>query len=208
MQSVRYFAHSPKTLVHTAAVLLAMHAVVQTSQAEDELRAGAVLQIPFSLGSGNAPIDFSGLRLGLSCQYADVDDDDLYRTRELTRTYVDDVLQSETSNITVNGRKSGDRVYGLEGNVFFDLLDGFTPSAELLGFYGNNEIQGALGGGYDFSDGLFVDAKLMFPYSEIGVRFPNTVEIYGGLKTLGSFDPDRDIHQREVTTDINTTTFE
>jgi hypothetical protein len=40
------------------------------------------------------------------------------------------------------------------------------------------------------ADGIFANVKLMAPYSEIGVRFLGPLEVYGGLRTLGDFDPD------------------
>jgi len=86
-------------------------------------------------------------------------------------------------------RNAGDQVYGIEGNLFIETLNGFNGSAELLGFYGNTDIQGGAGADYSLSNSFFLDVKAMFSYSEIGIRIKNRPEIYGGVKTLENFDP-------------------
>ncbi|MDD2463516.1 MAG: hypothetical protein PHI97_05920 [Desulfobulbus sp.] len=201
------FQHSLRPIIQTAGLVLICISSVQTALAEDEIRAGAVIQIPFTFGgSSGSPVDFSGFRVGLTCQYAEVEEDIITSTHHVTNTYLDGSLIDTTENTSITGKDEGNRAYGVEGNIFFDILDGFTPSAEVLGFYGTNEVQGAIGGGYDFSSDFFLDAKVMFPYSEIGVRFPGQVEIYGGLKTLGSFNPKKEHRLNEEVTDTNTYT--
>lgn len=170
-----------KALVGGVLAGLACSLSVQPVQADDtELRAGAVIQVPFALGSSFPSFDPSKIRLGLTTQFANVEEDKI--TRRIDNALVD-------PNPPIIQKKDGDEVYGLEGNVFVEVFNDFNCSAELLGFYGGNDIQGAAGGGYSFSDGFFLDVKAMFPYSEIGVRFMNEAEIYGGAKTLGDFDP-------------------
>ena len=204
MQALRCFPLSRNAMIQTAVVVLICTASLQSARAEDDFRAGALLQVPFSLNSWRSPVDFSGIRVGLTCQYAQVEDDVIIITRKVTNNYLDDVFQDTAETTSVTGVKDGNQAYGVEGNVMLDILDGFTPSVELLAFYGTNDIQGALGGGYDFASDFFFDAKVMFPYSEIGVRFPNQVEIYGGLKTLGSFDPQNDHYRQRVVTNSYT----
>lgn len=201
MQALRCFSFSRSAMIQTAVVGLVCSVSLQTAWAEDDFRAGALLQVPFSFNSWRSPVNFSGLRVGLTCQYTQVEDDVITITHTVTSNYLDDVFQDTTETTSVTGVKDGNQVYGVEGNVMLDVLDGFTPSVELLAFYGTNDVQGALGGGYDFTGDFFFDAKVMFPYSEIGVRFPDQVEIYGGLKTLGSFDPKNDHYRQRVEID-------
>ncbi len=165
------------------AVLVGLACVlpVQPVHADDDLRAGVVIQVPFGLGSSFPSFDPDKIRLGLTCQYADVEED------KYTHYYIDEEWEA-------THKDGGNQVYGLEGNIFVEVFNNFNGSAELLGFYGGNDIQGAVGAGYSFSDKFFLDVKAMFPYSEIGVRFMNQPEIYGGVKTLGSFDPKRKSH--------------
>lgn len=169
--------------------------------AEDEIRAGAVLQIPFSLSSARPILDYTTIRVGLTCQYANVEEDEVITTHHVTNTTLNGVQQPTIEQTTVSVDE-GNQVLGVEGNLAIAPFNSFTPSVELLGFYGTNTIQGALGGGYDFDSDFFFDGKVMFPYGEIGLRFPQNLEIYGGIKTLGSFDPAKDTHRREVVTTI------
>jgi hypothetical protein len=176
-----------KALMGGVFVGLACTFPVQSAQADDtEFRAGAVIQVPFALGSSFPSFDPTKIRLGLTTQLASVEDDTITR-------FVDNTL-------TTTRVDEGDQVFGLEGNVFVEVFNGFNGSVELLGFYGGNDIQGAAGAGYSFADGFFLDVKAMFPYSEIGVRFMNQAEIYGGVKTLGDFDPDRKLRIIDVST--------
>jgi len=174
------------------------------THADDELRAGAVLQIPFDLSARGSFFDPTAIRIGLTCQYADVEEEVVTVTHHVTNTYMDGnpTGSTETWNVSVD---EGDRVYGLEGNLFVEVFNRWNLSAELLGFYGNNDIQGALGAGYSLANDFFLDAKVMFPYSEVGLRFLNGLEIYGGGKTLGDFNPEKEHHRINMVT-TNTTT--
>lgn len=189
-------------LLSTAILGLTATLSVPCSHAEDEIRAGAVLQIPFSLGSSSPLFDPSAIRVGLTCQYANVEEDEVITTHHVTTTYVNDVQQGPATEQTTVAVDEGNQVVGVEGNLSVAPFNGFTPSVELLGFYGSNAIQGALGGGYDFDNDFFFDGKVMFPYGEIGLRFPQHVEIYGGVKSLGSFEPAKDAYRRELETTI------
>ena len=108
------------------------------------------------------------------------------------------LVKGDTVNIHFRSAKQAHQVKGninpgsCNQGVFIEVFNNFNGSAELLGFYGSNSVQGAAGVGYSLADGIFVDAKAMFPYSEIGVRLMNQAEIYGGAKTLGSFNPAQD----------------
>ena len=167
--------------------------LAQPAGADDEIRAGAVLQVPFNLNSSNAFFDYSTIRVRLTCQYAEVEEDEFITHRYITdhytvalpHTYQGSIIESTSLQVD----EGGDQVYGLEGNLFVEVFNDWNGSAELLGFYGNKDIQGAFGGGYSFSDAFFLDAKAMFPYSEVGIRFLGPLEIYGGVKTLGNFNP-------------------
>jgi hypothetical protein len=186
-----------KPILCGALIGLACALTTQPVHANDgELRAGAVIQVPFALNSKFPSFDPSRIRVGLTCQYANIEEDNITTTRYTNSNGV--VYQNIPFTVQED---MGNQVYGLEGNVFLEVFNNFNVSAELLGFYGNNDIQGALGGGYSFADGLFLDAKAMFPYSEIGIRFLNQAEIYGGVKTLGAFDPtqERRVVNRVVT---------
>lgn len=156
----------------------------QAVRADDELRAGAVLQLPFAIGSA-ASFDPTTIRLGLTCQFANVEEDEIttYRTIDVTDPDNPLLLSSTTK------ADEGDQVYGVEGNLFIEVFNDFNGSVEVLGIYGTKDIQGAAGAGYSLADGFFLDAKAMFPYAEVGLRFPSQVEIYAGAKTLGNFNP-------------------
>lgn len=191
-------------LLSTALLGLASGLSAPCLHAEDEIRAGAVLQIPFSLGSSRPFFDYSTIRVGLTCQYASVEEDEVITTHHVTNTWNNGSLTDSTEQTTVDVDE-GNQVLGVEGNIAIAPFNSFTPSIELLGFYGTNEIQGAFGGGYDFANSFFFDGKVMFPYGEIGLRFPQNVEIYGGVKTLGSFDPARENHRQDIVTTIENT---
>lgn len=167
-------------------VMLACGLLVSPAQAsyDDETRIGAVLQVPFFLG-GQSVFQAGKIRIGVTMQYAQVEEDQVYRN---IVTQSDSIISNEARV------DEGNKAYGLEGNLFFEPFGGHKFSAELLGFYGTNEIQGAAGAGYTFGGPFFLDVKAMFPYSEIGMRFLGQTEIYGGLKTLGSFDPSINEH--------------
>ncbi len=172
-----------KPILCGALVGLACALTNQSVHANDnELRAGAVIQVPFAINSKFPSFDPSRIRVGLTCQYANIVDDN-FTTRRIINNNTGEVIASTLQE------DRGYQVYGLEGNLFIEVFNKFNGSAELLGFYGNNDIQGALGGGYSFADGMFLDVKAMFPYSEIGLRFAGQGEVYGGLKTLGGFKP-------------------
>ena len=203
-------AHHPRhfrrsLLLSTALLGLASTLAAPCLHAEDEIRAGAMLQIPFALGSSKPFFDPSAIRVGLTCQFANVDEDEIITTHHVTNTYVDGELQEPSTEKTTITTDGGNRVLGVEGNLAIAPFNGFTPSVELLGFYGTNDVQGAFGGGYDFDDSFFFDAKVMFPYAEIGLRFPNNVEIYGGVRSLGSFDPAKEAYRQDIVTTITDT---
>jgi len=175
------------------------------ANADDEIRAGAVLQIPFDLNARSSFFDPAAIRIGLTCQYADVEEDEIVTHRYITDHYSTtpphDYLGYTLTNSAVRVDE-GDRVMGVEGNLFVEVFNGWNGSAELLGFYGNNEIQGALGAGYSLSDAFFLDAKAMFPYTEIGMRFLGPLEIYGGVKTLGDFQPAKERRMQDHRTTV------
>jgi hypothetical protein len=187
-------------------VLVIMIIVVPSySRASNEFRVGAVLQIPFG-GGGTSYFQIANIRVGITSQYADVEDDDILIERHITNNYLDGRLKSQTvTNETVT-IDEGDKVYGIEGNVFIQPFGSWNPSVEILGFYGNNNVQGAFGGGYDWMDGWFLDSKVMFPYSEIGLRFIAPFEIYAGGKTFGSFDPEGNSTSKEIMSSQYSTT--
>jgi hypothetical protein len=189
-----------KPMLHGSLAALMGMLSISAAQADDEIRAGAVVQIPFSLQS---LVDFSTIRVGLSCQYADVEEDEITTTHHLTRRSIEGIFLDITETSLSTSVDEGKQVLGVEGNFMIEPFNSWNPSLELLGFYGNTDIQGALGAGYDWSGDYFFDAKVMFPYAEIGIRFPEQLEIYGGLKTLGSFNPAKEYHHREIVTDIN-----
>lgn len=162
----------------------------QSVRADDELRAGAVLQVPFSIGSSLSSFDPAAMRLGLTCQFANVEEDEITTYRTIDVTDPDNPLLLSTSTEA----DEGDQVYGVEGNLFIEVFNDFNTSAEVLGIYGTKDIQGAAGAGYSLADGFFFDVKAMFPYAEVGLRFPSQVEIYAGAKTLGNFNPAQEHH--------------
>ena len=191
-----------KPIICGTLVGLACALTTQPVHANDnELRTGAVIQVPFNINSRDSFFDPSKIRVGLTCQYANIEDDNI-TTKQVI---IDHYLQNHPPNTfdhyeivsTTTGEDKGRQVYGLEGNIFIEVFNKFNGSAELLGFYGNTDIQGAVGGGYSMADGIFLDAKAMFPYSEIGLRFTGQPEIYGGVKTLGSFKPAKEYGQIE-----------
>lgn len=183
-----------------AALLCALS--MQTAWADDEIRAGAVVQVPFNLSGRGALFDPGAIRLGVTCQWADVEEDEITITREITINTNNGVLvdRSETTRRVID---EGNRVYGVEGDLFVTLFGDWNLSGELLGFYGTNDIQGAFGAGYGGAQGFFFDAKAMLPYAEVGLQFLGGAELYGGLKTLGSFDPAQTSQRFTVTTTTN-----
>ena len=190
----------PLTLRATGSLVALLSALsMQTAWADDEIRAGAVVQVPFNLSGRGALFDPGAIRLGVTCQWADVEEDEITTTRYVTINNNNGVLvdSSETTRRVVD---EGNQVYGVEGDLFVTLFGDWNLSGELLGFYGNNDIQGALGAGYGGAQGLFFDVKAMFPYAEVGFQFLSGVELYGGLKTLGSFDPGQTSERFTVTT--------
>lgn len=176
--------------------------LAQPACADDEIRVGAVLQVPFSLRSNQQFFDFSTIRVGLTCQYATVEEDKVTITQHTTQMLLDGVPQGDPEIYHTTQYDDGNQVLGLEGNLFVEVFNNWNGSAELLGFYGGNAVQGAFGGGYSFSDDFFLDAKVMLPYSEVGLRFLGNPEIYGGVKSLGLFEPAKDV--RRVVAPIRT----
>lgn len=172
----------------------------ESSVADDESRVGAIQQLPFGGGSRNF-VDFSGTRLGLTVQYAKVEEDEKTVIRQIERRYLDGHLKSTRVTSETSQIDEGNQAYGAEVSAFLQPFSGWTPSVECHGFYGNNEIQGALGAGYDWEDGLYGTVKAMFPYSEVGLRFFAPIELYAGGKTLGAFDPDSKMNVYEVVTE-------
>lgn len=181
----------PNSLVYGTLIGLACLLPAHPVAAEDEIRAGAVLQIPFDLSDTHSFFDPSTIRVGLTCQYAEVEEDEIITHRYITDHYTTTDQTFVVSSLEGSSQEvdEGDQVYGVEGNVFIELFNNWTTSLELLGFYGNNDIQGAFGAGYSLEDAFFLDAKAMFPYAEVGIRFVGPLEIYGGAKTLGNFNP-------------------
>jgi hypothetical protein len=173
----------------------------QPALADNEFRIGALVQVPFTITGSGPVIDQGGIRLGLSGQYADVENDKIIINRYIDNYSTTDgrLTRQVVTRETVK-KDDGNRVFGLEANLFFEIFNEWNSTVELLGFYGTNAIQGALGGGYSFTHDLFLVGKLMFPYSEIGVRYMYQPEIFFGVKTLGSFDPDTSTYQNDIFT--------
>lgn len=193
-------ASRPFTIRATGSLTALLCALsMQTVWADDEIRAGAVVQIPFNLSGRGTLFDPAAIRLGVTCQWAEVEEDDITITRYITINNNNGVFvdRSETTRRVVD---EGNQVYGVEGDLFVTLFGDWNLSGELLGFYGTNDIQGAFGAGYGGAQGFFFDVKAMFPYAEVGLQFLSGAELYGGLKTLGSFDPAQTSERFTVTT--------
>ena len=175
--------------------------VVQPATAGDEFRVGALVQIPLSITGSGPVLDPTHIRFGLTCQYADVKDDKIITDRYIDNFYGGDgrLTRQVVTRETIR-KSSGNQVFGLEGNLFFEVFNDWHGTIEFLGFYGNNTVQGALGAGLTFSHDLFLVGKLMFPYSEVGVRYLYQPEIFVGVKTMGSFDPDNTYYQNDIFT--------
>ncbi len=165
------------TGVFAVTTIIATGVTPHTSFANDEFRAAAVLQIPF--WSEASTFKMGNVRIGGTLQYADVE-------------------ETEVVGNPVTSQDEGNQVYGVEVNTFFEPFSGWNPSVEVLGFFGTNDVQAALGGGYSWAVGWYGNAKIMFPYSEIGVRFIAPFEVYGGVKTFGDFDPDTNTKVNET----------
>lgn len=198
----------PLTLRATGSLVALLCALsMQTAWADDEIRAGAVVQVPFNLIGRGPLFDPGAIRLGVTCQWADVEEDEITTTHYITINNNNGVLvdRSETTRRVVD---EGNQVYGVEGDLFVTLFGDWNLSGELLGFYGTNDIQGAFGAGYGGAQGLFFDVKAMFPYAEVGFQFLNGAELYGGLKTLGSFNPAKTSERFTVTTTNDRTSSE
>ncbi|MBM9537710.1 hypothetical protein [Desulfobulbus alkaliphilus] len=182
------------------AVLFCLLAVRPVA-AGNEFRVGAVLQVPFSISGSGVAFNQSGIRLGLTGQYADIDDDTIIINRFIdNQPETDGRLTRQVVTRETVKKDEGNRVIGLEANLFFEIFNNWNGTVELLGFYGTNDVQGALGAGYSFTHDLFVVGKLMFPYSEVGLRYMYLPEIFFGVKTLGSFSPDTTTYINEIIT--------
>ena len=158
----------------------------QPVAAEDEVRAGAVLVVPFSSSPSHLLFNPAKIRVGLTCQVANIKED-----RVTITEYTHGKAKSTFSTTTARG----DEVSGLEGSVFLEVFNNGNGAAELLGLYGNNVNQVAAGAGYSFTNGFFMGAKVMTPYSEKGVRLLDQVEKYSGRKVLGQFEPEKKTYQ-------------
>lgn len=143
-------------------------------------------------------MNLSDIRLGVTVQYAEVEEDEITVTRQIEKRYLDGQLMTSEVTSETSEIDAGNRVYGGEFSVFVRPLVGWTTSAELHGFLGNNTIQGAIGTGYDFKDGLYISVKALFPYSEIGLRLLAPFELYVGVNTLGAFNPEHSTKVEEV----------
>ncbi len=173
----------------------------QPALADNEFRIGALVQVPFTVTGSGPVIDQNGIRLGLTGQYADVEEDKIIINRYIDNySTADGRLTRQVVTRETVKKDDGNRVFGLEANLFFEIFNEWNSTVELLGFYGTNAIQGALGAGYSFTHDLFLVGKLMFPYSEIGVRYLYQPEFFFGVKTLGSFDPDTSTYQNDFFT--------
>jgi len=198
-------AYCPQTVrtLCLSGVLAALFCLlpVQPATADNEFRIGALLQVPFTI-TGSAPVlDHTNIRLGLTCQYADVENDKIITDRFIDNYYAADGSLSKQVVTQETVRKdSGNQVFGLEGNLFFEIFNNWNGTVEFLGFYGSNSIQGALGAGYSFAHDLFLVGKIMLPYSEVGLRYMYQPEIFVGIKTFGSFDPETSASQNNIFT--------
>ncbi len=169
---------------HRSLLLLVLLSIGFTSllgnraMASNEFRAGALLQIPFSLGLRTPEIDPSTIRIGVSCQYANVENDQVLTVRRITNYYNDGgTIRRQVLTGAEVQEDEGNQVFGVEANLLIALFDACKGSAEFLGFYGSNAIQGAAGGGYLFADDFFLSAKFMVPYAEIGLRHLDDTEL-------------------------------
>jgi len=198
--------YCPQTVItfclSSALTVLCCLLAVQPAAADNEFRIGALLQVPFTI-TGSAPVlDHTNIRLGLTSQYADVENDKIITDRFIDNYYAADGSLSKQVVTRETVRKdSGNQVFGLEGNLFFEIFNNWNSTVEFLGFYGSSSIQGALGAGYSFAHDLFLVGKVMFPYSEVGLRYMYQPEVFVGLKTFGSFDPETSASQNDIFTD-------
>lgn len=183
-------------------VTLFFFLATQPILADNEFRIGAAVQVPFSITGSGPVFHQTGIRLGLSGQYADVENDKIILNRYIDNYYAaNGPLTRQVVTRETIVKDEGNRVIGLEGNLFFEIFNDWNSTVELLGFYGSNAIQGALGVGYSLTHDVFLVGKLMFPYSEVGLRYMYKPEIFFGVKTLGSFDPDTSSYQNDIVTD-------
>lgn len=194
----------PFALPYRIGPLVALFCLLSTQPvlADNEFRIGALVQVPFAITGSGPVFDQTGIRLGLTGQYADVENDKIIINRYIdNHSATDGRLTRQVVTRETVKKDEGNRVIGLEGNLFFEIFNDWNSTVELLGFYGTNAIQGALGVGYRFTHDVFLVGKLMFPYSEVGLRYMYQPEIFFGVKTLGSFDPDTSSYQNEIITD-------
>ena len=127
----RRFHHS--LLLSTVLIGLASTLAAPSLHAEDEIRAGAMLQIPFFLGGSKPFFDPSAVRVGLTCQFANVDEDEIINE---VRTAGAEVIKRKGATfyaIAMSVNKICD-------NILRDANNIMTVSTMMNGKYGINDV--------------------------------------------------------------------
>jgi hypothetical protein len=164
----------------------------QPAYAEDEFRVGLMLQIPFGGSERGDLIHFPNTRIGIKAQYAQLDDTTKMKEQVIDRVYVDGVLQSSTTRSEDITTTDGDKVSGAQAYLLVTPFNSkWNLSGGIDGFTGKNNIQGALGFGYDSSfGGGYVKLGAQMPYSELGFRFNlRYIDYFVGINSLSGFSP-------------------
>jgi hypothetical protein len=164
----------------------------QPAFAEDEFRVGLMLQIPIGGSERGDLIHFPNTRIGIKIQYAALDDTIKRNETVIDRVYLDGVLQSSTTRSSDVITTDGDKVSGAQAYLLVTPFNRkWNLSGGIDGFSGSNNIQGALGLGYDPTfGGVYVKLGAQMPYSELGVRFNlRYIDYLAGINSLSGFSP-------------------
>jgi hypothetical protein len=176
--------------LYLAGVLAAGCSMWQTAFADDEFRAGLMLQVPFGSSQSGSWVHFDNTRIGAKIQYASIDDIVMQKEQTIKRVYLDDDLQRETvTSENIVTLDNGDKVSGAEAYFMVTPFNRrWNMSAGVNGFTGNRDFQGALGLGFDTSFGAYTQLGVLMPYSEAGLRYNfRAIDFYAGLNSLGGF---------------------
>jgi len=88
---------------------------------------------------------------------------------------------------------TGGNAQGADVSFSFNIFNGFEPGKLRVKYFnGQENIQGEVGAGYDFSKGLFAGIGAQGPFSNLGVDYnftdSNHWEPYFIINTLGEYD--------------------
>jgi hypothetical protein len=172
----------------------------QPAAAEEELRVGVMLELPFGGSKHQSFVHFDSTRIGAKVQYAEVEEIEKRIEHVVDRVFQDGVLvSSEEKGNRVVTVSEGDQVYGGEFYLMVAPFTGkWTISTGINAFGGNNDFQGAAGFGYDPTFGGYMEIAALMPFSEAGVRLNlSYIDYFIGATSFSGFSPEK-VWQKET----------